>query len=203
MSFINTTQPADAEGDVLAMYQRQQNEWGYVPNYARAFCHRPRVMGRWGKLLAEIRRPLDTRRYELITFAAAHALRNSSCALAHGNALTDFFETEEICSIAKKGEAEGLTDAERVMVSYARKVALDASAITSEDVDQLKLHGFSDADIFDIAATAAARSFFTKILDSLGNEPDANFMKIEPQLREALTVGRPIGDQAPERVAEE
>ena len=194
MSFINTIPVAEAEGDVLAMYKRQQQDWGFVPNYAKTFCHRPEVMDQWGKLLSAIRRPLDTRRFELITFAAAHALRNSSCSLAHGNALTSFFDAEEVCSIAKQGHAEGLTDSEREMMSFARKVAIDAAGISSADTDALKSHGFSDAEIFDIAATAAARSFFTKILDSLGSEPDASFRKIENPLREALTVGRPIGE---------
>ncbi len=200
MSYIYTTPVKEAKGDVLAMYKRQQQDWGFVPNYAKAFCHRPEVMDRWGKLLSAIRRPMDNRRFELITFAAAHASRNSSCSLAHGNALTNFFDPQEVCSIANQDHAEGLTDSEREMMSFARKVAIDAAGISSADTDALKSHGFSDAEIFDIAATAAARSFFTKILDALGNEPDASFRKIENPLREALTVGRPIGDQPLEKI---
>ena len=61
--------------------------WGFVPNYAKVFCHRPEVLARWGQLLAGIRRPMDKRRFELVTFAAAHELRNTACALAHGKAL--------------------------------------------------------------------------------------------------------------------
>ena len=41
MAFIETTPPEAAEGAVAAMYLRQQKAWGFVPNYAKVFCHRP------------------------------------------------------------------------------------------------------------------------------------------------------------------
>jgi hypothetical protein len=100
MAFIKTIAPADAEGDVRAMYERQQTAWGFVPNYAKAFCHRPEVMARWGRLLAELKRPMDLRRYELVTFAAAHALRHTACSLAHGKALTAFLDEDEVRRLA-------------------------------------------------------------------------------------------------------
>jgi hypothetical protein len=99
MSYIKTVSPKHAEGAVLEMYERQQRHWGYVPNYAKSFSHRPEVMARWGRLLAEIRRPLDDRMFELVTFAAAIELRHTSCSLAHGKALTRFFSDDEVRAI--------------------------------------------------------------------------------------------------------
>ncbi len=174
------------------MYQRQQSAWGYVPNYARAFSHRPEVLARWGRLLAEIRRPMSDRCFELVTFAAAIELRNTACSLAHGKRLTEFFSEEEICGIAAGNFSAAVTAAEQTMIRFARQVASDASRVTAEDVDELKAQGFNDAEIFDIPATAAGRTFFTKILDSLGVQPDASFMKIASPFREPLTVGRPV-----------
>ena len=48
---------------------------------------------------------------------------------------------------------------------------------------------------FDIAATAAARCFFSKLLDALGVQADSSFSDLDPALREALTVGRPVADR--------
>ena len=79
MSYIETIPLDEATGEVREMYERQQGAWGYVPNYAKSFSHRPEVMARWGRLLAELQRPWDERRLEMITFAAAHELRHSSC----------------------------------------------------------------------------------------------------------------------------
>ena len=202
MAFIDTTRPGDAEGEVAAMYLRQQASWGYVPNYAKVFCHRPEVMARWGQLLAEIRRPMDRRRFELVTFVAALELRNTACSLAHGKALRPFFSDEQIVAIGA-GDFEGvLGEPEQAMVRYARQVATDASRVTPEHVAALKTNGFSDAEVFDIAATAAGRAFFTKVLDALGVEPDAPFRGVDQALRDPLTVGRPIGTAEPERMPE-
>ena len=183
------------------MYQRQQAAFGYVPNYAKLFSHRPEVMERWVKLLAAIKRPVDSRRFELITFAAAHALRNSYCSLAHGNALTAFFDEEEVRALASDEAGESLTAAEIAMMQFARKVAIDASGISNDDIDDLKQHGFSEEEIFDMAATAAARSFFTKILDSLGAQPDVSYLKMGQSLRQSLTVGRPIAHHEVETIS--
>lgn len=192
MTYIKTTSPQDATGQVLDLYERQQEGWGYVPNYSKLFSHRPEVMEQWSRLLAEIRRPVDARRFELVTFAAANELGNSSCALAHGKQLTQFFSDEDIRAIARHETPESLSAAEVEMIAFARKVAGKASNITSDDVDALKRHGLSDAEIFDVVATAAARSFLTKILDGLGCQPDAEFASIGARLPESLAVGRPI-----------
>lgn len=192
MPFIKTVPPSDAEGEVRAMYERQQDAWGFVPNYAKAFSHRPEVMARWGRLLAELKRPMDARRFELVTFAAAHALRHTACSLAHGKALAAFIGEEEVRRIAMGEAGAALTAAEQAMVDYARKVATDASKITAGDVAILRSHGLSDPEIFDVAAVAAGRAFFTKILDGLGVEADSSFLALSEEMRETLTVGRPI-----------
>ena len=133
-----------------------------------------------------------------MTFAAAHELRHTPCSLAHGNALTPFFTNEQILAIARQEDLDFLTQAEREMVSFSRKVARDAAAINAADVQRLKDCGLDDGTIFDIAATAAGRAFFTKILDAVGSLPDAGFMSIEEGLRVPLTVGRPISTTSDE-----
>ena len=44
----------------------------------------------------------------------------------------------------------------------------------------------------DVILAASARCFFSKTLDALGVLPDASYLELEPELREALVVGRPI-----------
>lgn len=196
MAFIRTTAPEAAQGETAAMYARQQAAWRYVPNYARVFSHRPEVLARWGRLLAEIRRPMDARRFELVTFAAAHELRNSACTLAHGRALRAFFPDDAIVAIAS-GAGEGwLSAAEVAMLRFARQVVRDAAAVSAAQVDELTAHGFSDDEVFDIVAVAAGRAFFAKLLDGLGVQPDAPFAELDDALRLPLTVGRAI-DTAP------
>lgn len=192
MAYIETVQsPADNE-ELRAMYERQQAHHGYLPNYAKVFCYRPEIMGLWAQLQSGIKRHMDRRRFELVTFVAANALRSTLCSLAHGKLLTEFLSMEDVEAIARGEAPKSLSAAEVAMLVFGRKVARDASAVTADDVELLKRHGFSDAEIFDISAAAAARSFWTKILDSLGVEADAPFRAMTPEFRDALTVGRPI-----------
>lgn len=163
-----------------------------MPNYAKSFSHRPEVMVRWGRLLAELKRPMDRRRFEMVTFAAAHELRHTPCSLAHGKALLPFFSKDEILAIAEQKHVDSVMPAEQEMMRFARQVARDASAIAEVDVRRLREFGFSDGEIFDIAGVAAGRAFFTKVLDAVGSLPDASFLSIDADLREPLTVGRAI-----------
>ncbi len=86
------------------------------------------------------------------------------------------------------------------MVDFARKLARDAAKIDQQDVDALKSQGYTDAEIFDIATTVAGRAFLTKIIDALGVEMDITANKMDPVFRQALTVGRPIAEEAVERL---
>jgi uncharacterized peroxidase-related enzyme len=194
MAFVDTISPEAAEGAVAAMYQRQQAAWGYVPNYARVCSLRPEVLARWGNLLAEIKRPMDKRRFELVTFVAAVELHNTACALVHGKALRPFFSDAQILAIADGRADTVLDEAEQAMVAFARQTAGDATQTTAAQVAALKQHGFSDAAVFDIAATAAGRAFFAKLLDALGTLPDAPLHALDERFRSALAIGRPIDD---------
>jgi hypothetical protein len=86
------------------------------------------------------------------------------------------------------------------MMDLASKVVADSSSVSREDVERLKRCGLRDEEIFDVVAVAAARTFFAKLVDALGAEPDASFMEMEKELREQLTVGRPIASENTERM---
>jgi len=137
----------------------------------------------------------DFRRYELATIGAARALSSSYCLLAHREALLDDgFDPGALTEIAETGSAAALSGADRAVLAFAAKVATEASAITREDVEALRAEGLSDREIFEVAATAAARCFFSKLLDAMGAQPDAGFRALPGDLRTALTPGRPIAD---------
>ena len=158
---------------------------GYTPNYNRLFARRPDVYAAWRDLNKSIRGSMDLRRYEIATVAAAEAVRSSYCALAHGKVLLDKFGVRP---------GDPLDDEERAVQDLARKVVEDATSITEVDVDRLRGFGLTDDDIFGVVLAAAARCFFSKTLDALCVQPDAAYRALDPDVRDALTVGRPIED---------
>jgi uncharacterized peroxidase-related enzyme len=162
-------------------------------NYEAAFAHRPAIYGAWQQLSAAIRESMDLRRYELATFAAARRLRSSYCLLAHGGILArQFYEPAQVREIALDHHDAGLDAVDVAVMDLAEKIAADATAVCAEDVDRLRELGLSDAEIVSVVSAAAARCFFSKALDALGVQPDASYESLEPELREALVVGRPI-----------
>lgn len=121
-----------------------------------------------------------------MTFSAALALKNEACSLAHGKALSKIIGQENVVALAKGEWPKELSDAERAMMNYSRHIALDASSVTADEVTQLKQqHGFSDEELFDIAAIAAGRSFLTKLLDGLGCTPDPALLEWSADLSDA------------------
>ena len=198
MAFIRTIAPADADGAVREMYDQVSSRFGYLPNWAQAFSLRPEVRDGWFALLKSIQSNLPARTYELATLAAARALRSSYCSLAHGSVLAkQVFDPAVVTAIVKDAPGSPLEPRERAMMAFAEKVALGADRITEADVERLRSHGYRDEEIFDVAAAAAARCFFAKLLDALGVEADSAFYELDPALREALTVGRPIATASP------
>jgi uncharacterized peroxidase-related enzyme len=196
MAFIRTIPPSEAQGPVRDMYQQAERRFGYVPNWAQAFSLRPGVRDGWAALLASIQSHLPVRTYELATLAAARALRSSYCSLAHGSVLADkVFDATTVTAIMKDAREAPLELRERAMMAFVEKVVVNADRIASADIEVLRSHGYEDEEIFDVAATAAARCFFSKLLDALGVQADSTFNDLDPTLREALTVGRPVAPQ--------
>jgi uncharacterized peroxidase-related enzyme len=196
MAFIRTIPPAEAQGPVAEMYRQVEGQNGYVPNWARVFSLRPAVREAWSGLLQSIRANLPLRTYELATLAAARALRSTYCSLAHGSVLASkVFDPGAVQSIVAGGPESPLDAGERAVMAFAAKIALHADQVTAGDIDGLRAQGLSDEAIFDVAATAAARCFFSKLLDALGVQADAAYRtSVEPALREALTVGLPVAE---------
>lgn len=192
MPFIDTPD-ASAGEQTAAMYARAEAGYGYLPNMVKAFGFRPEVMAKWDALLAGIKANMDLRRYELVTMAAARELKSSYCMLAHGSVLLrDIFTADEVRHVAENPIEAPIDEAERAIMRFAAKVVRDATAIEQPDVDALKRHGLSDAEIFDIVTAAAVRCFFSKTLDALGVQPDGIYDKLEPGLKASLVVGRAI-----------
>ena len=157
-------------------------------NMERAFALRPEAYAAWRQLVTAVKATSDERRYELATLAAARRLRSSYCSLAHGKVLAEqFYDFESVPELP-----EGLDDADRAIMAFAEQVVADATSITQADVDELRAHGLSDGEIFDVVLAATLRCFFSKTLDALGVQPDAEYAQLDPAFREALTVGRPI-----------
>ena len=193
MAWIRGATPDDdPTGEVAAAFDRDQATLGRVANYTRVFAHRPAVLRGWQGLNGAIK-GMDPRRYEVATTAAALRLRSSYCALAHGDVLASrHMSPDAVRALADGGESDELTEVDRAVARLASTVAAGAADMRPEDLDELRALGFADDEILDVVLAAAARCFFSTVLDAVGAEPDAAYRTLDAPLRDALTVGRPI-----------
>jgi uncharacterized peroxidase-related enzyme len=195
MTFIETIPEDDAEGATADWYAAERERVGYLPNYTSVFGQRPAVYAAGKQLGGAIGGSMDTRRYELATLAAARVLRSSYCALAHGKVLAEQYLGSETTRAVADGDADTALDpVDAEVVRFATLVTRDAAAVTAKDVDRLRAVGLSDEDILDVTLAVAARCFFSTVLEALGVQPDPAYRALDPGLREALTVGRPIAE---------
>jgi uncharacterized peroxidase-related enzyme len=195
MPFIETTtDPAD---DVASdLFEADRERLGYVANYTRLFALRPAVYEAWSRLRRVVTESMDPRRYELATLAAARTLRSSYCLLGHGKVLRDrFYDAEALRRIVTDHRSAGLDDVDVAIMDFAEQVAADATSVTQSDVDRLRELGLTDTEVLDVALAAAARCFFSKTLDALGVDADEALSELEPDLVEALAIGRPFEER--------
>ncbi len=194
MTYIDTVAEEDATGDTAKLYATEEEAFGFLPNLVRAFSLRPEVYFAWKQLNGAVKGGMDLRRYELVTLAAASRLRSSYCTLAHGSVLMDrgFLEPDAVSAAVSDHRSAGLDEVDVAVMDLAAKVAEDATSVEQADVDRLRALGLSDQDILDVVLAVAARCFFSTVLDAVGAEPDAKYARLDPGLRDVLTVGRAI-----------
>lgn len=193
MSWIqDATQDADPTGEVTEAFEKDRASLGHVANYTRVFAHRPAVLRAWQGLNGAIK-GMDPRRYEVATTAAALRLRSSYCALAHGRVLSEtHMSPDAVRALAAGEESPELTEVDHAVARFAGKVAAGAADLRPADLDELRALGFADDEVLDVVLAAAARCFFSSVLEAVGAEPDAAYRALDAPMRDALTVGRPI-----------
>ena len=192
--FISGVGEDVAQGDVAEYYEGQRAAWGFLPNYAPAFSSRPDVARAWNALNLAVRGGMDRRRFEIATIAAARARRSTYCTAAHSAFLRDVCGDEAaMASIAEHPDGAALSEQDRAVYRFAGKVAADAASVDQDDVDSLRAAGLGDAEVADVVFAAAARCFFTAVLDGLGTQLDAQTAQsFPPALLESMVVGRPV-----------
>ena len=193
-SFLH--EPATS-AEVQALYDEDLADGDYVWNVSRLWAHQPATVQKLFELMSGAFKPsgLSFRQRGILVTAAASALGDSYCSLAWGGKLSEASDPAVAAGVLNGSDAE-LTDQEKAIASWARQVARDPNATTPADVQALREAGLDDGQIFAITAFVALRLAFSTINDSLGAQPDAQLAQsLPPEVREAVTYGRPVGDE--------
>jgi uncharacterized peroxidase-related enzyme len=175
------------------LFDEDLAEDGFVSNVSRLWAHQPDTLRRLFGLMSDAfgASGLSFRQRGILVTAAASTLGDSYCSLAWGGKLAQA-SAAALAAGVLTGDDAGLTDQEKVIAAWARKVARDPNATAPADVQALRDCGLDDGQIFAMTAFVALRLAFSTVNDSLGAQPDAELARSLPEeVRAAVTYGRP------------
>jgi uncharacterized peroxidase-related enzyme len=182
-----------------ALYDADLKDTGYVWNMSRLWAYQPDTMERLFELMSQALKPsdLDFRQRGVLVTAAASTLGDSYCSLAWGGKLSGASDPIVAAGVLNGTDA-GLSDQEKAMASWARKIVKDPNATTPADVEELRDAGLTDSQIFAVTAFVALRVAFSTINDALGASPDAQLVESLPRaVTQSVTYGRHADSSAP------
>ena len=156
-----------------------QEKSGFVPNVFLALAHRPeefRAFFAYHDALMEKEGGLTKAEREMIVVATSGANGCQYCVVAHGAILRVRAKNPLIADqVAINHRKADITPRQRAMLDFAMKIALDARNIADEDFDALRAQGFSDEDVWDIAAIAAFFALSNRMANFTNMRPNDEF----------------------------
>jgi alkylhydroperoxidase family enzyme len=185
---------APTSPEVDALFQDDIDDLGYVMNATRLWAHRPSLITGLFDLMSDAARAadLDVRKKGVLVAATASTIGDSYCSLAWGKKLAAESDAELAAGVLSARD-DRLGDAERALARWARKVAADANSTTTADIDELRSHGFTDAQILALTVYISLRLAFSTVNNALGARPDAELGATVPEtVKAAVPYGRPI-----------
>jgi uncharacterized peroxidase-related enzyme len=193
MSTIGFLELPSVTPEAQALFDDDVAEDGYVMNVTKLWSHNAELVTNLFDLMrqAVADQGLSLRQRGILVAACASTLGDSYCSLAWGSKLAGVSDPDLAASVIR-GSDDGLSDDERALAAWARKVARDPNHITAQDVESLRSVGFNDSQIFALTVFTALRLAFSTVNDALGVGPDASLLAAAPgAVVDAIGFGRP------------
>ena len=170
---------ADLPPDMRERIEQVQEKAGFVPNVFITLAHRPaefRAFFAYHDALLLKDGGLTKAEREMIVVATSRANQCHYCVIAHGAILRIRAKNPQIADqIAVNYRKADITARQRAMLDFAMKVSRAAEEISEQDFADISRHGFSDDDIWDIAAISAFFALSNRMANVTGMRPNDEF----------------------------
>src|SRR3954469_20355353 len=167
--------PDDIRTRLLALQEKS----GFVPNVFLTLAYRPdefRAFFAYHDALMERDSGLTKAEREMIVVATSSANQCHYCVIAHGAILRIRAKNPLIADqIAVNYRKPDNTPRQRVMLDFAMKVSSEAHTISEADFVEIAGHGFSEEDIWDIAAVSAIFALSNRMANVTAMRPNDEF----------------------------
>ena len=171
---------AELPDDIRIKILEVQEKAGFVPNVFLALERRPAEWRAFfayhDALMLEEECSLTKGDREMIVTATSAANQCLYCVVAHG-ALLRIYEKKPLVAdqVAVNWRKADITPRQHAMLQFAMKVCERSHEIADADFAPLHAHGFTDEDIWDIAAITAFFGLSNRMASFSGMQPNAEF----------------------------
>jgi uncharacterized peroxidase-related enzyme len=173
-----------AQETELTDYQRQKFETsrerlGFVPNVFRAFAWRPERFAKWRAHMEDLMEGTETltaTEREMVAVAVSMSNGCLYCLTSHGWSLRHLLGDPVLGErITLDYRRAGLSPRHVAMLDYAVKITEAPLECEEGDLDELRAHGFTDEDTWDIAELAAMFNYTNRLVSAAGLIPNREY----------------------------
>jgi len=168
--------------DIRNRIEQVQAKAGFIPNVFLSLAHRPdefRAFFAYHDALMEKPGGLTKAEREMIVVATSSANQCHYCVIAHGAILRVRSKNPLIADqIAVNYRKADIAARQRAMLDFALNVALTAWLVGESEFEVLKGHGFSQEDIWDIAAIASFFGMSNRLANVSDMRPNDQFYSL-------------------------
>ena len=170
----------DLPEDIKAKVLEVQAKAGFVPNVFLALARRPAEWRAFfayhDALMLKEEGSLTKGDREMIVTATSAANHCLYCVVAHG-AILRIYEKKPMVAdqVAVNHHKADISPRQKAMLDFAMKVCLASHEVSDDDFAPLHAHGFSDEDIWDIAAITAFFGLSNRMASFSNMQPNPEF----------------------------
>lgn len=172
MSWIETIDPADADGELQEVYDRIAGERGKVANIMRIQSLNPEAMEAHLDLYKAVvygDNGLSREERELVATAVSVTNGCEYCTNHHGVALNKYWRDEDrLERFVEDLEAVDLGLRKRALVEYAVKLTEEPEAVGRDDVDRVREAGCDDEEVLALSLVVGYFNFVNRLAEGLG-----------------------------------
>jgi uncharacterized peroxidase-related enzyme len=168
--------------DVRARILKVQEKSGFVPNVFLVLARRPdefRAFFAHHDALIEKESGLTKGEREMIVVATSGLNDCLYCVVAHGAVLRIREKNPLLADqVATNYRSADITPRQKAMLDFAAKVSLRAHEVDDADIEELRGHGFSLEDVWDIGAISAFFAMSNRMASLTRMRPNDEFYSL-------------------------
>jgi uncharacterized peroxidase-related enzyme len=169
--------PGKLSPEMAAYFAKCEEKLGFVPNVLKAYAFDDTKLAAFVAMYNDLMlAPSGVSKLEREMIAVAVSSHNKCyyCLVAHGAAVRQLSGDPPLGELmAMNYRAARLSKRERAMLDFAVKLTAEPWLVEEEDRESLRRAGFSDRDIWDIAAVAAFFNMTNRVASATDMRPNS------------------------------